>query len=763
MPKTECGIGMWKPQWLQRFANTRTFILVYGFLGTVQAMCYMYFVITLTTIEKRFKIPSHTTGIIMSGNEISQILLSLFLSYAGGQRNRPLWIAWGVAICGLSCFILALPHFIYGAGDDALRLTQEYQDQFEQQLNMSFTNTSVHIDTTSQRLCSATDSTTSHECDELFSVVPLFLIFLSQFVLGIGNTLYYSLGQAYLDDNTKKTNTPQLLGYAFSMRMLGPLIGFFVAYAFLNIYIDPSKTPMITPSDPRWMGAWWMGWIVVGSIMMVFAVLIGMFPKDLPKKPKKSIANGIQAEGEDVPLKGLNPKPEEPITPQTLEKPKMKDFPKAMARLFKNKVIMFNIISGIFYILGASGYMTFFAKYIEVQFHKTRSDSTIIAGPINLFGMVTGFLISGWIITKKKPSASKLLFWNVILGCFYIGGTFAYFFLTCPDENMPTPVNGRLNLTSSCNRNCSCDAVPYNPICNEVTGVTYFSACHAGCTEWDSDLKTYSNCSCLAKKSPQGIMPVMPSNQSQFKWMPPAQPIIPSVFGDDYDEVTVEFAESQEKTDPTTESTVSLLELETSTTSINLETRIDETTRETQYEDIATDTTEDSLSRRRRNALDSTAETLKAIPGACMAGCSQGFFFFALVSSITNFLGATGKIGNVLVNYRAVSVEDKSFTQGLVLMMFSLFGLIPGPILYGWIIDQTCMVWNYRCEKIGNCQIYNQRDFRIYVNSTAIALTSLGMVFDFLVWYYGRHLDFYSEDYAETNQKQLKNKTRRKL
>lgn len=61
------------------------------------------------------------------------------------------------------------------------------------------------------------------ECnDEIESIVPLVLIFLSQFVLGIGNTLYYALGQTYLDDNTKKTNTPLLLSYAFSLRTLGP-------------------------------------------------------------------------------------------------------------------------------------------------------------------------------------------------------------------------------------------------------------------------------------------------------------------------------------------------------------------------------------------------------------------------------------------------------------------------------------------------------------------------------------------------------------
>jgi uncharacterized membrane protein SpoIIM required for sporulation len=51
------------------------------------------------------------------------------------------------------------------------------------------------------------------ECsDDMASILPLVLIFLSQFVLGIGSTLYYALGQPYLDDNVKKTQTPMLLG-----------------------------------------------------------------------------------------------------------------------------------------------------------------------------------------------------------------------------------------------------------------------------------------------------------------------------------------------------------------------------------------------------------------------------------------------------------------------------------------------------------------------------------------------------------------------
>lgn len=64
----------------------------------------------------------------------------------------------------------------------------------------------------------------------------------------------------------------------------------------------------------------------------------------------------------------------------TTEIPTFKQFPAAMARLFKNKLLMFNVLSGIFYILGASAYFTFMSKYLEVQFHKSAADATIVTG-----------------------------------------------------------------------------------------------------------------------------------------------------------------------------------------------------------------------------------------------------------------------------------------------------------------------------------------------------------------------------------------------
>lgn len=63
---------------------------------------------------------------------------------------------------------------------------------------------------------------------------------------------------------------------------MGPAVGFVLAYICLNVYIDPAKTPVISKKDPRWLGAWWLGWILLGTIMFLFALLMAMFPQHLP-------------------------------------------------------------------------------------------------------------------------------------------------------------------------------------------------------------------------------------------------------------------------------------------------------------------------------------------------------------------------------------------------------------------------------------------------------------------------------------------------
>jgi hypothetical protein len=55
-------------------------------------------------------------------------------------------------------------------------------------------------------------------------------------------------------------------------------------------------------------------------------------------------------------------------------------FKTALKRLLKNKLLMANIMAGVFYILGASGYMTYTIKYLETQFQKSAAGANVIAG-----------------------------------------------------------------------------------------------------------------------------------------------------------------------------------------------------------------------------------------------------------------------------------------------------------------------------------------------------------------------------------------------
>lgn len=113
---------------------------------------------------------------------------------------------------------------------------------------------------------------------------PQVILFTAQFISGIGQPLYYTLGVAYMDDNILKSKTPTFIsklnriglktlrllifdivlsgnvyfsGLAYFMRMLGPALGYTLASMCLKIYVSPSLTPTINNLDPRWLGAWW--------------------------------------------------------------------------------------------------------------------------------------------------------------------------------------------------------------------------------------------------------------------------------------------------------------------------------------------------------------------------------------------------------------------------------------------------------------------------------------------------------------------------
>lgn len=61
---------------------------------------------------------------------------------------------------------------------------------------------------------------------------------------------------------------------------------------------------MFQEGDPRWIGAWWLGFPVIGLLILVFALPLMCFPQRLPKKGTDANLREEQARTE-IPIKAI--------------------------------------------------------------------------------------------------------------------------------------------------------------------------------------------------------------------------------------------------------------------------------------------------------------------------------------------------------------------------------------------------------------------------------------------------------------------------
>ncbi|XP_022217786.2 solute carrier organic anion transporter family member 74D [Drosophila obscura] len=679
-----CGFWIFKGQFYQRFANQTAYVLLYGIVGCVFSMTYAYFNGTITTIEKRFKIPSKNTGIISVGNDISQTLVSAVLAYYAGKGHRPRWIGFGLLTIVLFCVLTTTPHFLYGPGEDALALTSEFGAMPDENATMEAIE-----EQRSKTLCRLNGGGAECEVGE-GNFAPQLLLFVAQFISGIGGSLYYTLGVSYMDDNTKKSKTPALLSLSYFLRMLGPAIGYALASFCLRLYIAPQLHPVINNKDPRWLGAWWLGWLVMGGLLAFSGVFLSMFPKELPRAvARRKVEENRRREKERLSLKNKESSEKERLTAELDQmspvepKASFKDMLKTFRRLTTNKTYMCNTLSSIFYLVGYTPYWIFTPKYIEVQYRQSAATSSMVTGTVALAFSAVGVLLSGFIISRYKPRARYMAAWNVICGFLTMAGILTYAFIGCPGNESSVIVNIHDSSLSgnatTCNSACSCDYVRYSPVCGE-NNMTYISACHAGCKgqQVNSDgRKIFYDCSCIP--------------------------------GDEWGNSTAQFKRI---------------------TSLDLS-----------LENATLDTS--SVSH-----LQSLASG-QAMPGSCPVNCWTQFVTFLAVMCCLKFIGASGRASNFLVSVRCVPEKDKTAAMGFGMTMCSMLAFIPSPIFFGWVFDRVCLVWGKTCTNKGNCWLYDPLSMRYTLNFTAAVFIAIGAVFDLGVWYYAKDLKIFDEEVKE--------------
>uniref|UniRef100_A0A8C4RZH6 Solute carrier organic anion transporter family member n=1 Tax=Erpetoichthys calabaricus TaxID=27687 RepID=A0A8C4RZH6_ERPCA len=470
--------GSFSPTCLQCCNRPSGFLLWFCILGVIQGMLVNGLVnISISTIEKRYDLRSSLTGLISSSYDISFCILCLFVSFHGQRGHKPRWMTYSAFMLGLGSLVFSFPHYI----SDVYSFDSKKRD-----------------------LCSISGSHDNNdECSNSKSsrsLGYLFIFILGQLIMGAGGTAMYTLGLAFIDESVPSEKSSLYLGIANGMAVLGPAVGYIVGGQFLRIYIDINKSLEIdlTQDDPRWLGGWWIPFLLSWPIVWLLTVPFLGFPKYLPGTAmiQKQKVSQAHQDGSEILVKEKN-----------LGK-NFKDFPLALKLLLKNKVFMCLTGASCFDGLLITSLATFMPKYIENQYGRTSNEAALLGGLVLIPGAVVGQVAGGLLCSKLKLKCRSMIKMAVITSTVSLLLCSVFFFTKCensPFAGVSVNYNGLGspgNLSAPCNAGCECDHSEYSPVCGE-DNIIYFSPCHAGCKDLvlQNKTKVYFSCSCISHNS----------------------------------------------------------------------------------------------------------------------------------------------------------------------------------------------------------------------------------------------------------------------
>lgn len=124
-----------------------------------------------------------------------------------------------------------------------------------------------------------------------------------------------------------------------------------------------------------------------------------------------------------------------------------------------------------------------------------------------------------------------------------------------------------------------------------------------------------------------------------------------------------------------------------------------------------------------------------ATAGPCNSACRTIFPFLILLFFMT-FVVAVTQMPLLMIVLRSVDEEERSFALGMQFVIFRLFGYIPAPILFGNLIDSTCLLWKSSCgERAGRCLLYDIEQFRYRYVGLCAGIKILALAIFLVDWW----------------------------
>ncbi|CAJ0583631.1 unnamed protein product, partial [Mesorhabditis spiculigera] len=650
--ESQCGFGGWRPNWLQRFATKQCMLFLMCWYCTVQGLIVNGLIpSSISSIERRFKFPTSTLGRIMQFYDFGYVLFCIPVSYFGGRHSKPAVLAGGLFLMCIGSFLFSTPHLIADSYTGGNGGDESYGKCL---IPLAFTENSSE---------SVASAAASRQCpapeNQPGTFRYTFLYCMAHFLHGIGATPLFTIGVSYIDENVGPATSSLFVGIFYAFAIFGPALGFLISGHFLQYHTDFYHLPpeqflkvnTLEETDPKWVGAWWLGFQLAALIGALAIFPICSLPKVLPEslkwhrsrlrnetltggsKKKTPECCGVPASGKTAALTGeflIDEKAASnalhdsmPAVTAPRKGPlwyqlwlDVRHIPIAIYNILLNAPFMLITLAMGIDGLVVTGASSFMPKYLERQFNVAPSKANVLIGSIMVPMAGIGTMVSGFIVQHFRLSCCQTIKFSICLLALSLLLTPMYLIycdhdpLVGVEQHYPgsnftdqTP----LSLYNQCNANCDCLEAEYHPVCAEFddgTQISYYSPCFAGCEQpYQTARKFYTNCTCVPMNTK--------GNPRQVK------------------------------------------------------------------------------------------------KGFCESKCSGLFGFLGFFVPLSFFTFAVG-VPLISVVLRTVPYAERSFALGIQWILVRLIGTIPAPVLFGWMFDISCIQASKdECSgESGSCMLY---------------------------------------------------------
>ena len=83
--------------------------------------------------------------------------------------------------------------------------------------------------------------------------------------------------------------------------------------------------------------------------------------------------------------------------------------------------------------------------------------------------------------------------------------------------------------------------------------------------------------------------------------------------------------------------------------------------------------------------------------------------------------------------------QQRSLALGFQTLIARSIGTVPGPIIFGYIIDQTCLLWSHNKDcSTGSCRLYDNIAMSYTVLAVLLTWKLMSLVFFSLALFFGK-------------------------